>query len=203
MQSYVKDHGIEGLKFKFFNSEAVDWYDPLKPYTLLEYEWVRKKLNMKDQVVFDAGAHHGNYSVVFLGAKLVVGFEMMANLTPFIRENLELNFMTDYSEVYNVQLRKSCISSDVVDYDPDIYKMDIEGDEFDILPLEIAACPNVHTWIIEVHPHAGNPEDLEKLFDGFELLKVDRELMEVRRYRLGEPWPGHATLIATKHNVWF
>jgi len=81
---------------------------------------------------------------------------------------------------------------------PDIYKMDIEGAEFDTLPAELEQNPQVHTWILELHPAGGDPNTLAKLFEGFELLKVDREQMIVRPYVIGESWPTHATLIARK-----
>lgn len=37
---YIKPLGVGGLDFFFANEEAQAWYDPLKPYTKLEYEWV-------------------------------------------------------------------------------------------------------------------------------------------------------------------
>ena len=61
----AKKHGIDNLLFIFSNKEAYDWYYPLKPYTLLEYKWVRDNLVLEGKQVIDAGCHHGNYAIVF------------------------------------------------------------------------------------------------------------------------------------------
>ena len=63
---------IQGIQSRFFfaTSQASEWYDPLKPYAKLEYEWVIQNIPLKNQAIIDAGAHHGQYSVVFaLGAE--------------------------------------------------------------------------------------------------------------------------------------
>ena len=195
---YIKDHGIEGLQFKFNTPEATAWYDPLKPYTLLEYQWVRENLDLENQVVVDAGAHHGNYAVVFKGAYYIVCFEMVPMYCRFCFDNLQLNGI-EASAVNCVTLAPDIASRSMMDHMPDIYKMDIEGDEFSVLPVELEQNPQVHTWIVEVHPDHGNPDFIASLFDeGFELLKVDREKMVIRPYAIGEKWPTHSTLIARK-----
>jgi hypothetical protein len=83
---------------------------------------------------------------------------------------------------------------------PTVYKMDIEGAEFELMPQEIDDLPSVHTWIVEIHPNAGDPNIIAGAFADrkFDLLKVDRERMIVRPYELGERWLTHATLIARK-----
>ena len=70
-KSYVIDHGIEGLKFLVGSQEGKEWYDPIKPYTLLEYQWVLDNVPM-DGMVLDCGAHHGHYSIVFAKKALSV-----------------------------------------------------------------------------------------------------------------------------------
>jgi len=194
---YVKDHGIEGLQFKFYTPEATAWYDPLKPYTLLEYQWVRENLDLENQVVVDAGAHHGNYAVVFKGAYYIVCFEMVPDYCRFCFDNLQLNGI-EAAAVNGVRLTAAQTARSMMDHLPDIYKMDIEGDEFSVLPVELEQNPQVHTWILELHPVGTDPNVLAKLFKGFELLKVDREKMVVRPYVIGEKWPTHSTLIARK-----
>jgi hypothetical protein len=83
---------------------------------------------------------------------------------------------------------------------PGIYKCDIEGSEFELFPHELHRFPSVHTWIVEIHPAQGDPNELARMFiaAGFELLKVCRDSLTVRPYALGEKWKTHATLIARK-----
>lgn len=193
---YIKDHGIEDLKFQFFTLEATDWYDPLKPYTLLEYQWVRENVRLENQVVIDAGAHHGNYAVVFKGAYNIVCYEMIHQYCVFCYENLKLNGI-EYFSVDGLRLSPSDLTNPP--QPADIYKMDIEGMEFQIFALELERNPQVHTWILELHPTAGDPNQIAFMLEnGFDLLKVDRESMTVRPYVIGEKWPTHATLIARK-----
>ena len=197
MQPYIKQHGVGDLQFKYFTPEAVSWYDPLKPYTKLEYDWVIDNVPLENQVVIDAGSHHGNYAVVFKGAYMIYCFEMVGDFAFYTQENLLLNGVEDFM-VFPERLDDFNTTKEFLSHKPDIYKVDIEGDEFRLLPVEIKQNPQVHTWIVEVHPWGGKPDDIAKLFDGYELLKVDREQMKVRPYTLGETWPTHATLIARR-----
>lgn len=193
---YQIDHGIADLKFMVMNAEAKAWYDPMKPYTKLEYDWVRDNLDLEGQVVVDAGAHHGHYAIVFKGAYNIVCFEMIHLNARFCNYNLNLNKVPYYA-VNLVQLTAENTCRKYMAQAPDIYKMDIEGDEFSVLPVELQQNPQVHTWILELHP-VKDPNILAKILTGFELLKVDRENMKVRPYKIGESWPTHATLIARK-----
>lgn len=195
---YIKKHGIDDLRFKFFNEEATAWYDPLKPYTLLEYRWVRDNVPLSGQSVVDAGCHHGNYSIVFKGAVYICAFDMNAENCYYAIENMILNKLQYISTVKKMNISSKKPASMYSFMLPSVYKMDIEGDEFEVLPVEIEQNPQVHTWIIEIHPKHGEPDIIAGLFKGFELLKVDREQMKVRPYSLGETWPTHATLIARR-----
>jgi hypothetical protein len=197
MQPYTKQHGIGDLQFTFFTEEAVAWYDPLKPYTFIEYQWVIDNVPLEGQVVVDAGAHHGNYAIVFKGAYAIYAFEMNPDFALYAQENLKLNDVGNYS-VFPQRLTEFNTVGKFMGQKPDIYKMDIESDEFHVLPVELRENPQVHTWIVEVHPWGGDPNDIARLFSGYNLLKVDREAMKVRPYRIGETWKSHATLIATK-----
>jgi hypothetical protein len=190
----IKPHGIPGLQFRFFNQEAHDWYDPLKPYTLLEYEWVRANCKLDGETVIDAGCHHGNYSVVFKPAFVIAVDNVMSNCN-FAKSNMALN------DVDGVAVFQTLGADGIkTNKRPGIYKVDIEGSEFQLLPKEIDRFPSVHTWIVEIHPHQGDPNRIARDFAGrgFDLLKVDREEMTVREYIIGEYWQTHATLIARK-----
>jgi len=195
MFPYLKPHGIDGLEFKFHNQEAADWYDPLKPYTLLEYEWVRANVKLMPQTtVIDAGCHHGNYSVVFAPA-FVIAVDNVIACCNYAKANMDLNGMK--YQVTHTHLGAEGVKTN---RKPAVYKVDIEGSEFELLPAEIDRFPSVHTWIVEIHPAHGIPDNIALSFDmrGFDLLKVDREAMKIRPYLIGEKWPGHATLIATR-----
>lgn len=192
MQSYIKPHGIPGLQFEYCNDEAVSWYDPLKPYTLLEYEWVRENCKLDGETVIDAGCHHGNYLIVFKPAFVVAVDNVMSNCN-IAKRNMALN------EVQGVVIHQTLGAEGVkTNKQPSIYKCDIEGCEFELLPHEVKRFPSVKTWIVEIHPAHGDPNTLAGLFAGFELLKVCREAMAVRPYKIGETWKSHSTLIARK-----
>jgi len=202
-EPYIKPHGIGNLRFFYANEEARAWYDPLKPYTLLEYEWIRENVDFWHQIVIDAGVHHGNYAVVFYDAGFIFGFDIVQSNIDIADVNINLNFRGQSYPGYkliNTRLGKGNGAKKHIALDPTIYKMDIEGSEFELMPQEIDDLPTVHTWIVEIHPHAGDPNTIAQAFAdrGFELLKVDRERMVVRPYVLGERWLTHATLIARK-----
>jgi len=189
----IIDHPIPGLRFIIHNQEAQDWYNPPKPYTVLEYEWVRDNLVIgNNTLVVDAGCHHGHYSLVFKPA-YVLAVDCDPDCVTYTKHNLELNNMVP--SVYQWTLGETHGFPIPM---ADIYKCDIEGAEFEIFPRELERFPDVHTWIIEIHPNKGKPDDIIQYFKDFHLLKVDRERMEVRPYRMGETWRTHATLIAVK-----
>jgi hypothetical protein len=194
MQPYIKPHGVGSLEFKYFNDEAREWYDPLKPYTLLEYEWVRANCKLEGETVIDAGCHHGNYAVVFKPAFVIAVDNVLANCS-YAKANMSINGMT-----YTLQCLTLGADGVKTNRKVGIYKVDIEGAEFQLFPAEFKRYPSVHTWIIEIHPAQGDPNQIAGMFldAGFDLLKVDRETLTVRPYALGERWPTHATLIARK-----
>ena len=204
-EPYIGKHGIGDLRFFFATQEAVNWYEPLKPYTLLEYEWVRENVDFSGKVVIDAGVHHGNYSVIFAGCSHLFGFDIVRSNIDIAWVNMLIDgfgFSKDTSD-YSLLLTRLGTGNGVkkhIQLDPSVYKMDIEGAEFELIPDEIDDLPSVHTWIVEIHPNAGHPDTIAQAFKdrGFELLKVDRERMVVRPYEIGEKWFTHATLIARK-----
>jgi hypothetical protein len=194
MFPYVKPHGIAGLQFQYFNQESRDWYDPLKVYTLIEYEWVRANCKLEGETVVDAGCHHGNYAVVFKPAFVIAIDNVMSNCN-YAKSNMTLNGM-----MYSVQHQTLGAEGVKTNKRPSVYKVDIEGSEFQLFPHELARHPSVKVWIVEIHPAHGDPDDLARMFAGagFELLKVCRDSLTVRPYKIGEKWKTHATLIARK-----
>jgi hypothetical protein len=194
MLPYVKPHGIADLQFQFWNGEATNWYDPLKEYTRIEYQWVQDNCKLDGETVIDAGCHHGNYAVVFKPAFVIAIDNVLSNCN-FAKSNMNLNGME-----YAVHCQTLGAEGVKTNRKPGIYKVDIEGAEFRLFPDELKRYPSVHTWIVEIHPADGEPNKLAGMFldAGFELLKVDRKLMQVRPYDLGEKWKTHATLIARK-----
>ena len=216
---YVKAHGIAGLHFWFMTQEAMDWYDPLKPYTKLEYEWVRDNVVLRGQTIIDAGCHHGNYSVLFGEAAALFCVDPHNGNCAITRTNLELNhikgevcqcaIMAYNGECgFNGQSNGrvgagkpvACVTLDTICSRANVVKLDVEGAEFFILPDAIDDMPRVHTWIVEVHPTDGNPNDLIRGFHekDYEVLKVDRNLMEVVPIAEATDWTSHATIIARR-----
>lgn len=218
-EPFTAPHGISNLRFHYATPEAVDWYYPLKPYTLLEYEWVKKNVRLYRSKIIDAGCHHGNYSVLFGGNKGLFCVDANASNCDITRINLNLNGIPgevmncavwnyDGEVLFNglsngrvgsgnpiraVKLSTICQFAEVV-------KLDVEGSEFRILPEAIDEMGAVHTWIVEVHPTDGDAHELTMEFinRGWEVLKVDRNIMGVVPYEQSTPWTSHATIIARR-----
>lgn len=193
----IKKHGIKDLKFKFANQEAIDWYLPLKPYTKLEYEWVLANVPFENEIVADVGSHHGNYAIIFKGAKEVICIDINKENCKICEQNLLLNDVT--GQVIHGKIEATRGFNYFTAKLPVVYKMDIEGYEFDVFPMELINNPQVHTWILEIHPSVGrDPNKIIDMFEGFEILKVDRELLKVVPYNREGKWKSHATVIARK-----
>lgn len=214
---FFKPHGIRDYNFFFGTQEAVDWYLPLKPYTKLEYEWVLENIPLCRQRVIDAGSHHGNYAIIFGDCAHLVCVDPFMHNIQLTEHNLLINSMTaelvwgavakergarmfEYrpngrlSERGTVEVE----TYKMVDIDPlaNIIKLDVEGAEFEILPGAISEMQHCHTWIIEVHPQYGNPDDIAKAFSEWDLLWVNRDTLEVEPYNIGTRWKTQATVIA-------
>ena len=106
---YIKEIRLRNGDFRFFvaTPEAQSWYDPLKPYARLEYEWVLDNIPLKDQKIIDGGAHHGQYSLVFsLGSNNtgeLVAVDPIDSNCDIIRVNAALNHV-------NVEIEKCAIA---------------------------------------------------------------------------------------------
>lgn len=212
---------VRGLKFNVHTEEARQWYDPIKPYTKLEYEWVLDNVDLTGKIL-ECGGHHGHYAAVLgsKGGELLVVEPHTENCL-IISDNLEMNgidarvFMgavSNYSGLGNfngetngqlIPFGKQLVEVKTMrDLMPDasVIKLDIEGGEYAILPEGIYTMPKMHTWIIELHPYWGNPHDICAGFlkAGYLALKVNRERMEVTEYDMLDEWKGHATCIFLK-----
>lgn len=212
---------VRGLKFNVCTQEGADWYDPIKPYTKLEYEWVLDNIDLTGKII-EAGGHHGHYSVVLgsKGGQLVIA-EPHPDNVGIIEDNLFLNnikadifegAVSNYNGVgyftgeTNGRLlpfgKMEVQTKTLVELmsDATVIKLDIEGGEYTILPGAIEQMPNTDTWIIELHPYWGNPHEICSAFlkSGFIALKVDRKRMQVTEYDMLDEWEGHATCIFLK-----
>ena len=218
-EPFTAQHGINGLRFHYSTQEAVDWYYPLKPYTLIEYEWVRKHVRIYRSRIIDAGCHHGNYSVLFGGHRGLFCVDANPRNCDITDINLRLNGIT--GEVLNCAVWnydgevlfngasngrvgvgnpvRACKLSTICEL-AEVVKLDVEGSEFKILPDAIDEMKLVHTWIVEVHPTDGDPHALTMQFvnRGWEVLKVDRNIMGVVPYADSTAWTSHATIIARR-----
>lgn len=216
---FIKPLGVKDFNYFFGTQEAVDWYLPLKPYTKLEYEWVLENVYLRGHNVIDVGCHQGNYAIILgQGSNLSCIDPFMHNIR-MTEHNLSINNLSaaliwgavskergqrkfEYrsngrlSENGNVVVETYKLSD--IDISTNVVKMDIEGAEFEVLPEAIPDMKNCDTWIIEVHPQYGKPEEIVKLFDEFELLYVNRDTLKVEPYQVGIEWKTQATLIARK-----
>lgn len=209
---------VRDLKFNVHTEEGRQWYDPIKPYTALEYEWVLDNVDLTGKIL-ELGGHHGHYSVVLAskgGGLLVV--EPHPDNCEIILDNLDINgqsatvykgAVTSYDGECSFtgetngrvipfgKMTVRCETMKSLMPDAQVVKMDIEGGEFSILPAGIEEMPHVHTWIIELHPYWNNPHELCAAFIkmGFLALKVDRKRMRVTEYDMIDDWETHATCI--------
>jgi len=219
---------VKGIDADFFygTSQAQTWYDPLKPYAKLEYEWVLDNIDLKGKKILDGGAHHGQYSVVFAKGgdanselKVVDPVPMNCLMTEINMRINDLNFeivqgaistqkgeatfTTEsngrLSDKGNLTVKTFTLSELMPDVE--VIKLDVEGHEFSIIPHEIDKLTKVTDWIVEVHPFGtNNPEELITLFKekGFEVLWVNRDKNIVEKYVPGTEWKIHSTIFATR-----
>jgi len=227
-QPYSKPLDIKGIRAKFFfaTQQAQDWYDPLKPYAKLEYEWVLQNIPLKNQQIIDAGAHHGQYSLVFcLGAEhscnlvSVDPHPMNCLLTEI---NLLLNEAKPKIEQSAVAARSGTVhfanesNGKIISHggmvvnsktlyqimpDANIVKLDVEGAEYKIVPESIDKLAAVHTWIIEIHPQ-GNPHPDTIIKDflqrDYKVSYINRDANRVEPYKLSTIWDIHSTIFACR-----
>lgn len=227
-QPYKKKLDIKGIDAWFFygTEQAREWYDPLKPYATLEYEWVLKNIQLEGQNIADCGSHHGQYSVVFAaGAKgncNLLAVDPMPMNCVLTEVNLSLNHLKGSIEqcaitTKETEIRFSNQSNGFISEsggmvvkgrklsalmpNAQVVKLDIEGHEFVMLPQALEEMKDVHSWIIEVHPTVeNNPDTLAQwlLDKGYSLDWVNRDKNVVEPYQLGTKWAIHTTIFARK-----
>jgi FkbM family methyltransferase len=216
-EPYVIDMGVRDFKFKVCTQEGRDWYDPIKPYTKLQYEWVLDNVDLTGNVI-DCGARHGHYAVILAEGNLVCVDPFHHNLQ-VVRENMKLNkrkcqilegaagkakgarrfdYCSNGRLTDDGNIEVSCYTIDGIMPDANVVKLDVEGAEFEIIPKAIDKLPDCHTWIVEVHPYNNHPGMIVQEFKNWELLKVNREKMIVEPYSEADTWPTHATIVARR-----
>lgn len=227
-EPYICDFNPAGLELEFFvgNALAREWYDPVKPHAMAEYEWVVDNIALDGCVIADCGCHHGHYAVVFAAMAGEAGFLHVIDPSPanlaLTRVNLALNNFTaevgefaiakqtghvQFSTASNGRivagggLRVACRSLESLVPAPTVVKLDIEGAEYDVLPAALEQLAGVKAWIIEVHPiNRPHPDVLvdQLIAAGYAVSFVDRQSVSVRPYQRGLPWLTHSTVFALK-----
>jgi FkbM family methyltransferase len=225
---YITTFSIKGHGVRFFigTPEAAAWYDPLKPHTKLECEWIVTHLPLEKEKIIDGGAHHGLYATVFaLGSRntsQVVAVDPVPSNCDLTRVNLALNgvearveqcaisnadgyvpfaFETCGRIVPRSQDRKPARRLQAILPDATVIKLDIEGSEFHILPAQIDDMPDTHTWIVEIHPRTGkDPHSLVRSFEnrGFDIWWFNRRTNHVEPYPAEASWETRTSIIARR-----
>jgi len=227
-EPYTTSLDIKGIDAKFFiaTAQAKKWYDPLKLYATVEFEWVLQNISLENQTIVDGGAHHGAYSVLFaLGSNKsckLVAVDPYPSNCELIEKNLSLNGATARIEQCAIHNKNAMVhfmdrsNGQITEKggilvaahtlrqlapDAEIVKLDIEGAEYWVIPETIDALNRAHTWIIEIHP-AGrvHPDKLIKLFlkRGYEIMYVNHAKNCVEPCRLSMPWKSHSTIFARR-----
>jgi len=220
---YVIKHGFRDLDFWIATALDKDWYDPPKPYMVLEYGWIAENISIAGKRCLDGGAQHGHYALPFaaLGAgNLILVDPSPANLV-IAKQNFELNGL-EYNEALAVAIWDTetnigfnfrgmdAGSIDAnsntfvhtsrlqdIDTNLEVVKLDIEGAEYVVMPEALEAL-DVEAWIIECHPPYQDKLAEEISEYDYRLDWVNRETMKVEPYRIGTRWPSHSTLFARR-----
>ena len=225
---YIKTHSIGNTELDFFytTAQAVDWYDPLVPHLHAEFEWVQQRLAGKQEIILDAGAYHGLYTMIMARAAApgsrVVAVDPVASNVAIMKANFALNdIAVDIIEAAVSDsdgplsfTNESCgriTGSGGVSVagrtmpsilpDATIAKVDIEGAEFSVMPQQIDQMSSVHTWILEIHPDFGfDPRIVLDLFveRGFQMLVLNRQSGKVEPLAPEQPWTTRTSLFALR-----
>ena len=185
-----------------------------------------RRVGGRREKILDAGAYHGLYTLVMAQAagagSEVVAVDPVASNRALIEVNLALNGLEARIEACAVSTRDARVQlssgscGHIVDQggvdtasrrlpsilpDATVVKVDIEGEEFAILPEQLDEMPAAHTWNVEIHPGRGrDPQPLIEAFAerGFELHWVNRDACRVEPYSLATPWTTRTSLIAVR-----
>ena len=226
-EPYIIKHGFKDQDFFVATPLGRDWYDPPKPYTMLEYEWVAENIPIQQKCVVEAGSHHGHYSMVLASLqpyRLSLIDPHSSNMD-IAEVNLRLNQFLPWQLItgalwnepgkihYNGYSNGALISEGGrevdsyllkdIDSKAQVVKLDIEGAEYAVVPGILKTC-NIDSWIIELH--AGNTTEENAQDHIAQILHkhkygldwVNKETMRVERYKLGTIWPDHSTLFGRR-----
>lgn len=204
--------------------QAAEWYDPVAPHNLAEFAWITRRLAGRPERIIDAGAYHGVYTLVLARAAApgseIVAVDPVASNCALIEVNLALNGLDARIEEAAVSDRDGTVqfgggscghvvaaggdehpAKRLVSIMPDatVVKVDIEGMEFAVSPQALDDLPEVHTWLVEIHPGRGRePTAVVDLFrdHGFRLDWLNRAAARVEAWPAGAVWEQRTTLIA-------
>ena len=98
-EPYILSHGMGELDFLVATPLAREWYDPPKPYTLLEYHWVLDHIPLSGKRIIDGGCHHGHYSLVLgllMGRRLLESYLTMVDVHSSNLDIAEINMALNY-----------------------------------------------------------------------------------------------------------
>ncbi len=211
------------MRFFFATPEARDWYDPVKSHTQLEYDWVASNLDLTGELVLDIGTHHGHYSLLLasMQPKRLVSVDAVASNCAIAEANLSLNGFDpvirhcavttiDGKVQFTAESNGRVVERGVIEVpavrlpslEPKatVVKLDIEGEEFKVLPDQLDQMPHAHTWIVEIHPwKTRDPHQLLPLLQSrFDVLWINRATMTIEPYPANADWSGHSTVIARR-----
>lgn len=222
---YIKPFrvGRKAMRFFFATPEAQAWYDPVKPYTQLEYEWIESNLDLSNDLVLDVGTHHGHYSLVLaaMEPRRLVCVDAVESNCAIAEVNLALNGFDpvirhcaittkDGKVQFTGDSNGRVVERGVIEVNgvrlpsleprATVIKLDIEGEEFKVLPDQIDEMKDAHTWIIEIHPwKTRDPQQLMPLLTSrFDVLWVNRNNMTVEPYPENADWSVHSTVICRR-----
>lgn len=211
-------------QFMLATPEGEQWYDPAKPHAMLEYEWVAANVKLAGETVYDIGSHHGHYALVLAAERprKLVCIDAVAANGDVTTVNLARNGFSADVKHLAISTRDGHVeftaesNGRVVDRgvhrvpsarlpsiaaDATVIKLDIEGEEFRVLPDQIDQLPSVHTWIIEIHPwKTRDPLTLMPLLQArfSDIQWVNKAAVTVEPYPADADWSSHTTVICRK-----
>ena len=204
--------------------EAAAWYDPTKPMGVLEYEWIVKNLDLRGRVVLDVGTHHGQYALILasMGCSKLTCIDAVESNCAIAEANLCLNGFDPDVRHLAVTTRQgkvqftgdsngrvvergvtevNAVTLPTIGAEASIIKLDIEGEEFAVLPQQLGDLPKLETLIVEIHPwKTRDPHKLVPVLqEHFSNLQwVNREAMRVEPYPSDANWISHTTIICRR-----
>jgi len=224
---FIKELDIAGRNQRFFvaTAQAAEWYDPFKEKNRRELDWLVANLALEGAKIIDAGAFHGLYTTSFALAAgptgTVVAVDPVASNCAVIEANLAINglpvriencavsnhdgevaFSLDSCgrivESGGIKVRAKRLASIMAD--ATVLKVDIEGQEFSVVPDQLDDMRDARAWIVEIHPGmGGNPAAVTGAFRarGYELWWNEPSSGDFRPYA-DEPWTARTTLVARR-----